>query len=271
VLVSHRRFAVAIPALPLPMKIATVLALWALSCVPVVLHAQATDTTRRIAPIVGQIPWLANTYAASAAFEGTITWVFKVRGGELSEQLREVNPINSMTMHIQNGNYIIHLYANQQRTDQVGVFAEPHPTTYLFLADSNHTYVVDADTRIMYSGDMYENPDSVPPVAQFTGDSMLVAGVMCYAFRVNKPNDKITYYISPQYHVELGFFAGKDNAKANFLSRGLYGCIPLLTLRENSRRTIEIRAGNIARKALPSESFTIPRGWEVSKMRYYKR
>jgi hypothetical protein len=227
----------------------------------------------------GALAWLAllgttaqaqPTFDDSAPFEGAITWNFTVRG-EMREHLRMVNPINTMTMHIRNGDYIIHLYANAQARADADAFAEPFPTTRLFIADSNRTYTIDVANSRAFSGDMYEKPDSVPPVAVFTGDSMLIQGHWCYAYRVIKPDDKITYYITPKIHVELGYYANATEATASFLTQGLRGCIPLLTIRENARRTIEIRAVSINPQRYEEAMFRIPRQFHVTKMRDYRR
>lgn len=219
---------------------------------------------------MGTVAQAQPSFDASDPFTGAITWSFTVRG-EMGEHLRMVNPINTMTMHIRNGDYIIHLYGTAQAQQDADVFAQPFPTTRLFIADSNRMYTIDVANSRAFSGDMYEKPDSIPPTAVYTGDSMQIMGQWCYAYQVIKPDDKITYYISPKYHVELGFYAEATNCTANFLTNGLRGCIPLLTIRENARRTIEIRAVNINPQPYDQAMFRLPPQFRITKMRDYRR
>lgn len=80
---------------------------------------------------------------------------------------------------------------------------------------------------------------------------------------MQKPDEEITYYVSPKYRVNTQLFAGKKRAQAFFLNEGLYGAIPLKMIRKQEDLTIEVTAVKVQPMRLDPESMKIPKGYEI--------
>ena len=204
-------------------------------------------------------------YSGSDYFEGTIEYRFYV-GGEQGDLLKNLNPVQFLNFHISENNYIAHLYG--RKTDNPMQIAQPFTITRVFIGDSNHTYVVDAPNERYFAEDGYEPDDTIPPGAEPTGDSLLVLNYMCDEYKVYKDNDTITYYVNDDVKINLAYFPDSTNARANFLTYGLSGRIPLMTIRKNAKRTIKIKATNVRRRELDKEQFLIPEGFKRFKKDY---
>lgn len=206
-------------------------------------------------------------YAAESYFEGAITYHFHV-AGRMAREIKLQNPIEFMQWHIKDGDYLVHLYGRGTPTDHDPFGTnKPFETYRLFLADSNRLYTVDPKNDRVFFTDQYAPEDSVPPSAYPTGDSILVHNVMCYGYRVEKPDETITYYVSPKYKANLGYFPKNETAaRASFLTEGLSGMIPLLTIRKREAYTITIKTQQINPMRLDKEQFLLPEG-----MQFYPR
>jgi len=206
-------------------------------------------------------------FGAGDYFEGTVTYSFRMEG-QNAEALRLINPINTMTFHIKDGNYIVHLYG-EERPGELPPEFEPFTTTRLFLADSNETYMIDARNKRVFTKEKYvdesrpERPEAYP-----TGDSLTIAGYMCYGYRVSTPEETITHFITPKVRVNLGFYANKDEATASFLTEGLNGSIPLMTVRESRTRSITVKCTRVMPRKLTDEQFAIPEGFAIEGYDY---
>lgn len=211
---------------------------------------------------------LPGAYEEADFFEGTLTYSFSVKG-PLGEQLQKTNPISRMTMHLKEGNFIIHLYGEQNQGASE-FRPDAFESTRLFIADSNEMYTIDTRNKRAFKGEKYTPDESEPPSAEFSGDSMRIQGYWCYSYVVKKPDETITYFCSPKIRANTAFFAQTD-ARANFLTKGLRGMIPLMTIRQSRERIIKIKCVQVARRELGMSNFRIPPGFEVSPMYDYRR
>lgn len=209
-------------------------------------------------------------------FEGSIYYKFRV-SGNMASDLKTYNAIEFMDLHVKDNNYIINLYGTppsppppfDPMNPKLELPKQVIPTTHLFLADSNHTYIIDAANKRYF----VENPLTLqrkkePPEAFRTGDSMLVANVLCYAYKVVKPGEEITYYISPKVRVNTARFKDLDGAKANFLTKGLNGCIPLRTVRKTADYTVTIDCTQLTPRKLNKLDFQLPDSFERYQVDY---
>lgn len=186
------------------------------------------------------------TFGIPKYFEGTITYTIRYWG--VDEEFFRANGVpTKMTIHIKDGNYIIHLYDAQ------------FPTTRLYIADSDKTYLLDLKNNRAFTKEKVKHPSS-PPMAYPINDSTMVLGEMCYAYRVEKEHERITYYVSNRYVINPAFFAGKKHAYAFFNTRGLNGKIPLKIIREWKGNVIEITAVSIKEQKFEPIQFTLPPG-----------
>jgi hypothetical protein len=186
------------------------------------------------------------TFGVQEYFEGTITYTIRY-WGEDEEFFRANGVPTKMTIHLKDGNYIIHQYDAQ------------FPTTRLYIADSDKTYLLDLKNNRAFTKEKVSHP-STPPTAYPINDSTIVLGEMCYAYRVEKENERITYYVSNRYVVNTAFFARKKHAYAFFLTKGLNGRIPLKIIREWNRNVIETTAVSIKKQKFDPIQFTLPPG-----------
>jgi hypothetical protein len=209
-------------------------------------------------------------------FEGTITYSFKATG-QAKWLLRTTNPIKYMRMHIRKGDYIVHLFGDNDFQQHDRNLLKPFPTTRLFLADSNRLYSLDMDQGVAYKHEIYNNPMDTPPVAKPIGDTIEVKGYECAGYRYIKPRhkhkyrddididpaDTVTLYVSDSVRADMAYYKGKTNATAAFLTQGLAGRIPLKMIRHNPERKIVVTAQTIKGRDLSKKQFRIPPSVEV--------
>lgn len=187
--------------------------------------------------------------APAPPFEGLI--VYKVKAtGEKAEILKENAPPTEMHLYIHKNRFLVN--------ETGGAF----PISRLYDPDSDRVYVLDPPNRRAFKYEKYRKRAKNYP-ATYTGDSIQILGTWCYSFKVKKPDEEITYYVSPKYRVDVSLFAGKKNAQAFFLNEGLYGAIPLKMIRVQPGLTIEVTAVRIHRFRIDPESLKIPKGYEI--------
>jgi urease accessory protein UreE len=215
-------------------------------------------------------------------FEGKIDYTFSAEG-QKADKILEINNIRYMQTIIKDGDFIVHLWGKQAEPDRMrsgNVYEDgaapriemPHqvfPTTRLYIADSNRVYVVDAaNERVFRKEPKNRKLPKKVPVAVAGKDSMKICGVMCYAYHTKYDKEEITYYVSPQIRVNLGYYKGKYNSKAAWLTKGLNGSIPLRTIRKTPDYTIDIKATKISREKYTKEMFRIPKQFKINGYDY---
>jgi hypothetical protein len=87
-----------------------------------------------------------------------------------------------------------------------------------------------------------------------------------YEYYVNKPDEEVWYWVSPEIRVDASLFKGKEaSARANFLTEGLRGAIPLKTVRKWKRKSmiITVTATEIRPMELTRNDFRFPSHYEV--------
>jgi len=182
-------------------------------------------------------------------FEGLIRYKVKIKG-EKAEILRENDPPTEMHLYIHGNRFLVN--------ETGGAF----PISRLYEPDSDWVYVLDPPNKRAFKYEKGRKKSKNYP-AVFTGDSLQILGQWCYAFRVQKPDEEIIYYVSPKYRVDVSLFAGKKRAQAFFLNEGLYGAIPLKMIRKQEGLTIEVTAVKIQPMRLDPESLKIPKEYEI--------
>lgn len=183
-------------------------------------------------------------------FEGSLKYVIRLSGKSAADFAMSEPPKN-LDMHIKDDNFIVQLYGGAK------------PKTFLFIGDSNHTYIIDAATKKAYYKDYFVDTVSVIPKAVPTGKSSYVGKELCVEYKVTKKDEQTFYYVSDKYRVNLHKFDGKDEAKASFLTQGLEGRIPLKTVIKTPNLTTETVISVITPKALDAENFLIPSDFKL--------
>ena len=187
---------------------------------------------------------------AVTAFEGVIKYAVTMEGKKATD-LATSEPCKNMDMFFKDGDYIINLFN--------GGF----PTTRLFIADSNQMFVVDPANQRAFRGDPYDPKTKTPPTAIPTGETKTIAGVVCQGYKVTKPEKTVTYYVSDQYKVNTELFIDKFNADGNFLTKGLNGKIPLMSVIVTKDLKVTTLVTKIEKKKLNTSDFRIPNGWKL--------
>ena len=190
-------------------------------------------------------------------FEGLIKYSIDytgVKGTQSKESLAflEKKPCKNMDIFYKDADFIINLYNGE------------FPTTRLFIADSNRMYTLDVANKRAFRFEQYEPQSSTPPTAVPTGNKLMVAGIECKEYKVEKPNRTILYYVSDKYRINTALYKGKTKAQAAFLTKGLNGRIPLKTIQKTDNLQITTIAIKIEPKKLQKEQFRIPNGWKMS-------
>lgn len=190
-------------------------------------------------------------------FEGLIKYNIDITGikgvpSKESQAFLEKKPCRNMDMFFKDADFVINLYNGE------------FPTTRLFIADSNRTYTLDVVNKRAFRFEQYEPESSTPPTAIETGNKLVVAGIECKEYKVEKPGRTIIYYVSDKYRVNHKLFKGKTKAQAAFLTKGLEGRIPLKTIQKTNNLQITTTATKIEPKKLQKEQFRIPNGWKMS-------
>ena len=183
-------------------------------------------------------------------FEGTIDYRIVVTGKGATDFLMN-EPAQKMRMQIKAPNYIIHL------------FEARYPKSFLFIADTNQTYSLDFTNKRAFRKTRYVDTTTVVPIAKATGKTSMVKGITCQEYVIKKPKMHSFFYVCDQYRVDTTLFDSLDNAKANFLVRGLGGRIPLKTVIKQPGLTITTSMDSKKREKLPAQGFLIPEGWVV--------
>ena len=75
----------------------------------------------------------------------------------------------------------------------------------------------------------------------------------------------VEYYVSPLYRVDTSLYKGKEEAKADFLTPGLGGMIPLKKVMREKTLTTTLEYTKIEARHLPMENFRIPEGYQRKK------
>ncbi len=184
------------------------------------------------------------TYATDTYFEGSITYVVEYDGA-MADFWRNNEVPRTMTIHIKDGNYIVHLYNSQ------------FPTTMLYNNDSDQTYILDLANRRAFTKSKIKIEEK-PPKAVPTSDTLTVAGYFCKGYKVTKKDETVLYFVSDDIRVNLEYFKGKRNAKAFFLTEGLDGRIPLKMIRKFNRSTVITTAVKIQKRKYKPVQFTLP-------------
>ncbi len=183
-------------------------------------------------------------FFSSGSVEYNITYT-----GDLASDFLENKPPLTMDMHIFQDNYIINLKG--------GRIAR----TFLFIGDSSRTFIVDMQEKVYYLRDYYQG-DTVeePPVAQKGKDTAIVNGIPCEVYRVKKHDGITFYYVSDKYRVNRDLFEGK-NARADFLTKGLDGRIPVKKVVKKEGITITSVMARINPVTHSQAMFAIPDGF----------
>ena len=188
------------------------------------------------------------------SFEGSVSYAIRVTGKD-AQVFLENEPPKRMDVHIKGGNYIISLSGGR-----IG-------RTMLFIADSNETYIVDAANRRAFKETYYVDTVKTVPTAVATGNSVEIKGINCKEYLVEKPKtqEKIYYYVSDLYKVDPALYAGMTEAKADFLTKGLEGRIPLRKVMKTPMLTTELDLISVTKKVHAPENFQIPAGFKIKK------
>lgn len=186
------------------------------------------------------------------SFQGSVQYAIRVNGKDAPAFL--VNePATRMALHIKEDNYIVNLSGGQKAK------------TFLYVGDSNHTYIVDAANRRAFRKDYYQDTSKVIPKAIPTGKKQIIKGYECDEYKMKRPGQYIYFYVHDKYRVDTLHYHGKkkDEAKADFLTKGLDGRIPLRKIIKSPRLNIELDLLSIAPKELDIENFRIPQGFKL--------
>jgi hypothetical protein len=193
-------------------------------------------------------------------FEGTITYEVKFSGAAAENlQVNEAN--NELVIHMKDGDYIINLKGGR------------YPKTFMYVNKKDIEYSVDVSEKKAYIYSSHtdinrETHKEEPPIAQNTGKSDEVNGIMCDIYRMKKGDDYFTFFVSDQYVVDLVFFEGKKRAKPLFLVKGLDGKIPLKIIRKTPNLTVVTTVKQFTPRTFSTEQFELPTDFEVSKRDY---
>ncbi|MDX2283329.1 MAG: hypothetical protein NW241_04170 [Bacteroidia bacterium] len=196
---------------------------------------------------------------AQAFFEGTLLFEVRMEGPQAA-LIQENEPNTGMTMHLRGGDYIVNLTGGR------------YPKTFLFIADSNYEYSVDAQNRAAYRysayGDITREAEPIPVKAQPTGKTDSVAGVLCKEYLVKTGDATFLYYVSDQYRADLSRFPDSPRTKAGFLAPGLEGRIPLKTIKRQPGLTVTTTVKKITPATFKPEQFRVPSSFTVKKRDY---
>jgi hypothetical protein len=191
---------------------------------------------------------------AQGSFEGSISYAIRVSGKD-AQSFLENDPPKKMDLHVKEDNYIINLSGGRI------------PRTLLFIGDSNETYIVDAANRRAFRETYYVDTVKTVPSAVATGKVVDIKGIACKEYVVDKPKiqEKVYYYVNDQYKVDMGLYVGMTEAKADFLTKGLEGCIPLRKVIKSPMLTTELDLMSVKKTTHAPENFLIPEGFKLKK------
>lgn len=194
------------------------------------------------------------------SFEGTINYEVKFSGA-MAENLRVNEANNELLIHMKDGDYIINLKGGR------------YPKTFMYVNKKDMEYSIDVSEKkaFVYSSHTDLNREThkeKPPIAQYSGKSAEVNGVMCDIYRMKKGDDFFTFFVTDQYRVNIDFFEGKKRAKPLFLVEGLEGKIPLKIIRKTPNLTVITQVKKFTPRSFSTEQFEVPVDFEVSKRDY---
>ncbi len=190
------------------------------------------------------------------SFEGTVKYSVRITGKSAQDYLKN-EPPNGIIMHIKEDNFIVKLTG--------GRIAR----TFLFIGDSNHTYVVDIPGRRYFQRTYYEDTSGYKPVAAPTGKTVKVKGYDCQEYKVSRKDRKeiSLYYVCDDFRVDTTLYSGLDGAKADFLVPGLGGRIPLMKVIKTPDMITSVELSYIREESFFPESFLIPEGFTNKRKR----
>lgn len=192
----------------------------------------------------------------TGTFEGTVAYDIRVSGKAAPQYLAN-EPPNKLTMHLRQDDFIVKLMGGRI------------PRTFLFIADSNHTYIVDFPNRRYFERTYFVDTTGYVPVAQPTGETRKVGKHVCQEYKVVRQDRKEIdlFYVNDQFRVDTTLFAELDGAKADFLVPGLGGRIPLMKVIKTPELTTELNLSYIKAEEFPEEAFRIPEGFSNKRKR----
>lgn len=190
----------------------------------------------------------------TSSFEGSLSYGIRVTGKNAQAYL-ENEPPKRMDLHVKEDNYIINLSG--------GRIAR----TLLFIGDSNETYIVDAANKRAFRETYFRDTVKTVPTAVATGKTVDIKGIACKEYVVEKPKiqEKVFYYVSDLYQVDMTLYASHTEAKTDFLTKGLEGRIPLRKVIQTPNLTTEIDLISVKKTTHDPENFLIPHGFVLKK------
>ncbi|MEM6630521.1 MAG: hypothetical protein AAF694_12660 [Bacteroidota bacterium] len=196
----------------------------------------------------------------STFFEGTISYDVSFSGPE-SRFIEANEPNTKLDMHLKGANYIINLKGGQ------------YPKTFLFIADSNREYLVEATKGRAYkfskfSDRIYHEELDEEPKARGIGKKSAVNGIMCDVYLMKLPDTHFAYYVNDDYRVDLSAFPENCNSNASFLVNGLEGRIPLKTIKKQKGLTVTTTYDKIKTQSFDNKQFQIPSSFKVLNRDY---
>ncbi|MEO0473191.1 MAG: hypothetical protein AAF206_26490 [Bacteroidota bacterium] len=203
---------------------------------------------------------VGQTAQAQKAFEGSLFFNIQMKGQQAAV-LAENEPNKKMTMHIKDGDYVVHLSGGRV------------PKTFLFIADSNYEYSIDGLNERAYRFSPHtdlnqEKGKEVVPTAVATGRTDTIKGLPCAEYKMVKDKTTFYYYVSDRVRVDLSSFPENCVAKPSFLIKGLDGRIPLKSVRKMPGLIVATTITKMARKDLQKEQFLIPPFFDIKNRDY---
>ena len=193
-------------------------------------------------------------------FEGTIRYEVEMSGPD-KDFLQLNKPNTHMDMHLRKGDYIINLKGGET------------PKTFLFIADSNREYIIEASKGMAYkfskfSDRIYHEELDEEPTARSVGKKAEVNGVVCDIFLLKLPKTHFAYYVNDDYRVDLSAFPKEANTNASFLVKGLEGRIPLKTIKKQRNLTVTTTFKDIKAQSFNPKQFLIPPNFSILNRDY---
>ncbi len=202
----------------------------------------------------GQVASEAQQY-----FEGTISYEVQLTGAD-ADFIKANEPNTKMDLHLKKGNYIVNLMGGK------------YPKTFLFIADSNREYLVDASKQSAYRHSTYSDrineQQEENPVAKPTGKQVKVNGVLCDIYLLKQLDTYFAYYVNDEYRVDESYFPDSSNSNASFLVKGLEGRIPLKTIKKQQRLTVTTTCTAIKPREFDPREFMIPPDFRIFNRDY---
>lgn len=197
---------------------------------------------------------------AQPFFEGTFEYKVEMTGAD-ADQIKQNEPNNNLTMHMKDASYIVTLFGGRT------------PKNFMFVADSNYQYILQADQQRAFKYYPHADIDStkkkeekIPAVK--TDKTATVLNEMCMVYEVKKADETTYYMVSDKYRINIDLYKDKTRANALFLVPGLEGRIPLKTIRKKETLTVTTTVSKITPRKFDISQFQIPAGFEVRK-RYF--